>query len=229
MSSSRSIRFYYDLISQPCRALYIFLQQTKIPHQKCPTALRKWEHTTPEFLQNVSRFGKVPAIVEAPSNFKLAESIAILRYLSREHNVPDHWYPRDIRKRARVDEYLEWQHTNTRAHCASYVRYVWRGPLRGEPMEGRTAERLRAEMIACLDFIETNLLSDEGRYIDGGTDITIADLIAACEIEQPKLTGYDPRVGRPRLTAWIQRVRERTQPDYDEAHQVVHKFAPKLT
>lgn len=48
-------------------------------------------------------------------------SVAILRYLCRTYNVADHWYPKDSVKQARVDEYLEWQHTNTRAHCARYV------------------------------------------------------------------------------------------------------------
>ncbi|XP_062550797.1 glutathione S-transferase theta-3-like [Armigeres subalbatus] len=224
MASGRNIRFYYDLISQPCRALYIFLEQNKIPHQKCPIALRKWEHSAPEYMQNVNRFGKVPAIV-TENNFKLAESIAILRYLTREFAVPDHWYPRDSRRRARVDEYLEWQHSNTRLHCASYVRYVWRGPLRGEVVEPKVAKRLQAEMIGCLDFIESNVLQRDMRFI-AGDDITIADLVAACEIEQPKLTGYDARVDRPKLTAWIQRVKEYTQPDYNEAHKILHKFAP---
>lgn len=227
MANGRSIRFYYDLISQPCRALYIFLEQNKIPYQKCPIALRKWEHTTPEYLQNVNRFGKVPAIVDG-KNFKLAESIAILRYLAREFTVPDHWYPRDSRRRARVDEYLEWQHSNTRLHCAGYVRYVWRGPLRGETMDPRVAKRLKAEMVGCLDFIETNVLQRDVHFI-AGDEISIADLVAACEIEQPKLAGYDARVGRPKLTAWMQRVKETTQPDYDEAHKVLNKFAPTAT
>lgn len=47
-------------------------------------------------------------------------SIAILRYLAREKNLPDFWYPKDSKQQARVDEYLEWQHNNTRAFCASY-------------------------------------------------------------------------------------------------------------
>lgn len=207
------------------------------------------KHTTPEYLQNVNRFGKVPAIVDG-KNFKLAESIAILRYLAREFAVPDHWYPRDSRRRARVDEYLEWQHSNTRLHCAGYVCYVWRGPLRGETMDPRVAKRLKAEMVGCLDFIESNVLQREARFI-AGDEISIADLVATCEIEQPsecrrfggfyrminwnvsvlftELAGYDARVGRPHLTAWMQRVKETTQPDYDEAHKILNKFAPTTT
>lgn len=49
-------------------------------------------------------------------------SIAILRYLCRTYNVADHWYPKDYKKQARIDEYLEWQHNNTRAHCTEYFR-----------------------------------------------------------------------------------------------------------
>ncbi|XP_055608656.1 glutathione S-transferase theta-3-like [Uranotaenia lowii] len=223
-------RLYYDLISQPCRALYIFLEQAEIPYQKCPVALRKWEHTSADFLQNVNRFGKVPAIVEGP-DFKLAESVAILRYLCREYSssVADHWYPRDSRQRARVDEYLEWQHANTRAHCTGYVRYVWRGPLRGEKVDKRVAENMRLEMIRCLDFIESNLFEEGGDQFIAGSQISIADLVAVCEIEQPKLTGYNARIGRPKLAAWMQRVKEYTQPHYDEAHKVLNHFAPTVT
>lgn len=47
-------------------------------------------------------------------------SIAILRYICRTYKVADHWYPKDSMKQARVDEYLEWQHLNTRADCALY-------------------------------------------------------------------------------------------------------------
>ena len=47
-------------------------------------------------------------------------SIAILGYLSQKYNVPDHWYPRhDLRRRARVDEYTQWHHVNTRFQSAS--------------------------------------------------------------------------------------------------------------
>lgn len=41
-------------------------------------------------------------------------SIAILLYLARKFKTPDHWYPSDLQKRARVDEYLSWQHVNIR-------------------------------------------------------------------------------------------------------------------
>ncbi len=68
------------------------------------------EHLSDDYEQNVNRFKKIPAIVD--NDFKLAESIAIYRYLASEHEIVDNWYPKDPKKRARVDEYLEWQHVS---------------------------------------------------------------------------------------------------------------------
>ena len=52
----------------------------------------------------------------------LTHSVAILLYLTHKYKVPDHWYPQDLQARARVDEYLAWQHTTLRRSC---LRALW--------------------------------------------------------------------------------------------------------
>lgn len=37
-------------------------------------------------------------------------SSAIMTYLVGKYNLPDHWYPSDLKKRAKIDEYLHWHH-----------------------------------------------------------------------------------------------------------------------
>lgn len=53
--------FYYDLMSQPCRALYIFLKMAGIPFESKQIALRKLEHMTDEY-SKINPFKKVPVI-----------------------------------------------------------------------------------------------------------------------------------------------------------------------
>ena len=58
----------------------------------------------------------------------MSPSVAILLYLSRKYEAPDHWYPQDLQTRARVDEYLSWQHTDLQTSC---IRTMWQKVSRG--------------------------------------------------------------------------------------------------
>ena len=52
-------------------------------------------------------------------------SVAILKYLADKFKCSDHWYPKQLQMRAKVDEYLAWQHLNTRYNCGKlFVREV---------------------------------------------------------------------------------------------------------
>ncbi|GCB76170.1 hypothetical protein scyTo_0018307 [Scyliorhinus torazame] len=115
MASRLPLRIYYDLLSQPSRAVLIFLRRTGIPHVEKPVALRKGEQRSPEFTK-LNPMQKVPVIED--NGFVLTESVAILKYLATKYNVPQYWYPEDTMQRAKVDEYMAWQHANVRYHAA---------------------------------------------------------------------------------------------------------------
>lgn len=52
-------------------------------------------------------------------------SVAIIQYLCNRYDLPEHWYPRkDIKAQAKVNEYLNWQHANTRMNCAMVFRHL---------------------------------------------------------------------------------------------------------
>lgn len=73
------MKFYYDLMSQPSRALYIFFKLNKqIPVTYVPVKLGQGEHLSEEFKNNINRFQKAPCIIE-DDGWKLAESVAIFR------------------------------------------------------------------------------------------------------------------------------------------------------
>uniref|UniRef100_A0A3B5M6C7 GST N-terminal domain-containing protein n=1 Tax=Xiphophorus couchianus TaxID=32473 RepID=A0A3B5M6C7_9TELE len=115
MATGRVVEVYLDLLSQPCRAVHILLTRTKIPHRVHSVALRKGEHRTSEF-SKLNPMQKVPVLVDG--GFVLTESDAILKYLATTFDIPEHWYPWQPERRARVDEYTAWHHSNTRPHAA---------------------------------------------------------------------------------------------------------------
>jgi len=39
--------------------------------------------------------------------------------------------------------------------------------------------------------------------------------------------GYDVKVGRPKIAKYMERVRQRLNPHYDDVHSVVHKIQKK--
>ena len=152
------------------------------------------------------------------------------RYLKNTTTqIPDSIYPSDIKARAQVDEYLEWQHNNTRITCAMYFQLMWLLPkMFGKESNPKQIAEMKKRMETCLDQIENIWLADN-KFIVGNT-LTAADVFAICEIEQPRIAGYDAKVGRPKLSAWMERVKKATNPYFDEAHVVVEKAiaAPKI-
>ncbi|XP_074777454.1 glutathione S-transferase theta-1 isoform X3 [Athene noctua] len=136
------LELYLDLLSQPCRSIYIFARSNNIPFEfkhvelfkdsvlgKKPAAGSGAEQpragpSNSEGAGKVSLLKKVPALKDG--DFTLAECTAILLYLSRKYNTPDHWYPSDIEKRAQVDEYLSWHHANIRANAP---KTMWIKPV----------------------------------------------------------------------------------------------------
>ncbi|XP_065081923.1 glutathione S-transferase theta-1-like [Ochlerotatus camptorhynchus] len=220
----RPVKFFYDLLSTHSRALYMFFEATKIPYDPIPVCATKGEHLTDEYKQCVNRFQQVPSIID--DGFKLSNGVTILKYLIREKLIPEHWYPRDNQVRAKIDEYLEWQHDNSSKVFNAYVQEKW--TLKNAEDDRSSVEKVeeyRRQVEQNLNQLEREWLVP-GRFIIGDR-ITIADILAACEIEQPKIVGMDPFQGRPKLAAWVEKVRYTMTPYYQEAHQDFYKFTEK--
>lgn len=207
---------------------------------------------TDEFRDNVNRFQKVPAIVD--KDFKLSESVAIFRYLAAKNKIDDNWYPQDLQLRGRIDEYLEWQHANTRMTCSYYfiLKYLKPRMAGKEPGDDQVVMSSLRQMEDTLDTMEDLWLSDKPKTFIGGLEqISFADLLAVCELEQPSMcrlhcpyqisktktiiyiinniftgvAGYEPGDGRPKIQNWLNSVKELTNPHYDEAHKFVYKLS----
>ncbi|XP_037536742.1 glutathione S-transferase theta-2 [Nematolebias whitei] len=217
MATGRLVDVYLDLLSQPCRAVHILLTCTNIPHRVHTVALRKGENRTPEFTK-LNPMQKVPVMVD--NSFVLTESDAILKYLAMTCDIPEHWYPRQLEQRARVDEYTAWHHTNTRPKAAKVFILEVLLPMqfRAQVDEVRL-KRALSELEDMLDKLESMFLRRQPFLC--GDDITVADLLAVCELMQPLGGGRDILKDRPQLQRWKSRVQSAVGESFDEAHAVL--------
>ncbi|CAG9860580.1 unnamed protein product [Phyllotreta striolata] len=216
------LKLYYDLLSQPSRSLYILLKLSKIPFEQCLVSLAKGEQLTKEFAETKSIFQKIPFIHDG--DFRLNESVAIVRYLSRQYTLDDKWYPKESKKQAKADEFLEWNHSNVRLNCSTYFIVKWRNPLISgkQPSEDRIKSLTKYMEKSLTDF--ENIFLTNGPYILGD-NLSYVDIHAACEIEQTRVAGYDARNYSPKIKNWIEHVRSECNPVYDEAHKFINKLA----
>ena len=71
------------------------------------------------------------------------------------------------------------------------VQHKWLIPLRtGNPIEEKQLENFWTKMNKNLDQIEQIWLENGKKKFICGDKISVADIVACCELEQPKMAGY---------------------------------------
>jgi len=220
---TQPLKFYFDVLNQSSRALYIFLEASKIPYEAIPISILKGEHLTGEYRDKVNRFKKVPAITD--HGYPLSESVAIFRHLFREKLVPEHWYPRRELGRSRIDEFLEWQQRNMGMACHNYFQEKWLVPyLQKTPPNNNSVNAATKQLDNSLNDFEQLFLDAKSSFLIG-ENISYADLMAICTLDQPKTIGYDPFKHRIKLARWYKSVQKELGPYYSE---VLESFVTKL-
>ena len=212
------LKIYGFPTTHPSRGVLIFARAANIEHEFIPVDLMRNEQKGEAYLR-VNPLGQVPAMVDG--DFHLSESHAILTYLATTRQVADHWYPSDPQKRALVDRYLHWHHLNL--HRGAYMTYARvLAPLLGHsppPALVSEAEDVFAKAVTVLE----GWLS-ERRYI-AGEEVSVADLVALCEITQQRLCDLDLSPF-PHIQAWVMRLFE--IPAVVEGHRDFNAFQAML-
>uniref|UniRef100_A0A3Q2Y6D8 glutathione transferase n=1 Tax=Hippocampus comes TaxID=109280 RepID=A0A3Q2Y6D8_HIPCM len=201
------MELYLDLRSQPCRSVFMFAKLNAIPFDFKLVDLAKGEQYGEEF-GKISPVRKVPVMKDG--DFVLTESVAILQYLAEKHasRLPDHWYPADLRQRARVNEYLSWQQMNLRAHGSKVFL-----------LKSKVCVFVE-ELSQTVDVLDKYFLGE--KLFLCGASISLADLVAVAEIMQPVSSGVDVFSGRPKLSAWCERVKKEVGVAlFDEANAAI--------
>uniref|UniRef100_A0A8C3F2G3 glutathione transferase n=1 Tax=Chrysemys picta bellii TaxID=8478 RepID=A0A8C3F2G3_CHRPI len=117
-----------------------------------------------------------------------------------------HWYPSDLQKRARVDEYRPWQHTTVRAN-ASKMLWVKVSGL-----------NIKSCQVPLPDLFIEKFLQDKPFIV--GSEISLADLVAIREFMQPVGAGCNIFEGWPKLVTWHSQVEEAVGKElFQEVHE----------
>ncbi|XP_056676507.1 glutathione S-transferase theta-4-like isoform X1 [Monodelphis domestica] len=210
-----SLELYLDLISPPCRSIYVFAKMNNIRFDYFPVDLLRGDHHSKEF-EAINMLKTVPVLKEG--DFTLIESVAILLYLTRKYRTSIYWYPPDVQLRGLIDEYMAWQHDSIHLKMQKFLWSKLLIPLiTGQEMPKEKQDELLGEVNVNVQLFTDHFLKD--KPFIAGNIISLADLLAAMEMMQAVGASYNIFMGKPKLNAWRQRVEDSVGARlFEEAH-----------
>jgi glutathione S-transferase len=187
-NNKNNLTIYGDYLSQPFRAIVCFCKLNKIPYDIKFINLGIGQHLSDDY-KKINPFGKIPAISLDQENFKMAESCSILRFLASYYKTNEKWYPnKDPFRRALIDQWMDWHHSNSRFALSNFVfSKVFKPKLeeKGIKRETFNTDQMVGKVLGFLNKILST------RHYIADDEISIADLIIVCEINQLFLVKYD--------------------------------------
>ncbi|KAI6660535.1 Glutathione S-transferase theta-2-like [Oopsacas minuta] len=211
------LKLFCDLVSQPCRAIVLLLEINNIPHQREVISLLKGEHRKHEELLAANPNKMLPVIKDG--TFVIYESATILRYLCSSRDLPDHWYPKDLKKRVLVDQFFDWFPTNLRKGASGwFLNEVLLKKPSTDPLIEQSKETLRKALTIFNDFT----LRDS-KFI-AGEEISVADIQAVCELTQHWAIGINIYTGYANVERWIADCTKELQPHFNNVYVEIYKM-----
>uniref|UniRef100_A0A7S3EJJ0 Glutathione transferase n=1 Tax=Rhodosorus marinus TaxID=101924 RepID=A0A7S3EJJ0_9RHOD len=181
---------YGSPLSQPTRAVRILLASSNIDYEFRKVKLRELENKSEWFLK-LNPNGLVPVIDD--EGFVLSEAAAIMAYVCESRKLHG-IYPPDVQKRALVDQWLHWAHSNSRLG----TRVVLHEKLLNRKARPGEVERFTAALRVLDDHLSTrNFLVDE---------LSIADLFVCVDLDQTHIANIYDFSDFPNVLEWFSRI-----------------------
>ncbi|XP_054290231.1 uncharacterized protein LOC129005387 [Macrosteles quadrilineatus] len=189
--------------SPAVRSVNLVIHQLGLEAEFKVIDLSKREHLSPEF-SKLNPFHTVPVIDD--DGFILWESKAIMTYLASKYAKDDSLYPKDLQKRAIVDQ---------RLHYSNDVYYVGREISRSLVFgnkSGITEDELK-KVQQTQDNIEKLL---EGQKFMAGDHLTLADFAYVTMVDVSEV--MNPSKNHPLTKAWFERCKS-TMKDFEKVNK----------
>jgi glutathione S-transferase len=170
-----------------------------IEYQRIDAGGKFGVNDTPEYLAKNPN-GLVPVLEQ--DDFVLYESNAIVRYLVGSDPARRFW-PQDLRERADVDRWMEWQSSNyTPAMTAIFWQLVRTAPAQRDPA---VIEASRAKCEKLTAVLDAHLQRHEWL---AGERFSAADIVVGCAAHR-WLNLPVERTARPGVERWYLRLKAR--------------------
>jgi glutathione S-transferase len=216
-----SMKLHFHPVSTASRPVALFCAEAKIAYEPIIVDLMTGEHTKEPFLK-LNPSAMVPVLEDG--DFVLTESSAILKYLADKFDSPA--YPKDPKKRARVNERMDWINTNLYREWGYHLVYpqVFPHHVRNpEVAHTATVSWGKEKVEHWLGILDKHIIGSN-KYICGD-EITIADYFAAEIFSCGALIGAS--FGKySNVDRWMKTMR--ALPSWNKVNEVVDGFAASL-
>jgi len=216
------MKLYYHPISTTSRPVMLFAAENHIPLEMQVVDLFTGEHVQPPYAA-INPNKLVPTLVDG--DFTLTENSAILKYLADKIDSPA--YPKDLKKRARVNERMDWTSTQLcidLVYALVYPQIFDAHKRRSDEAQAATLERGKQRAQAWLEVLDKNVLGADNAYLCGN-DMTIADYHAASYVALAEVIGSD-LAAYPNVKRWLGRMK--ALKSWPQVYQVIDGFAASL-
>jgi glutathione S-transferase len=193
------MKLYMHPVSMTSRAVRLFIHENKIPCDEQLVDLMTGEHLKPPYT-GINPNKLVPVLEDG--DLRLTESSAIIKYLADKTNSPA--YPKDLKKRAKVNEMMDWFNTQFYRDFGYGMAYPQIFPHHKRPTDDvQTATIAWGQERAkgWLQILNDYWIGPNNQYVCGN-EITIADYLGIAlttlgEVIRCDFSQY------PNVTRWI--------------------------
>jgi glutathione S-transferase len=170
------MKLYYHPVSTTSRPVVLFAAESGIPLDFQIVDLFTGEQYQPPY-SAINPSHQVPVLEDG--DFRLSESSAILKYLGDKTDSPA--YPKHPRKRARVNERMDWFNTGFYRDYSYGFIYPQIFPFMKRPddnVQSGTIAWGKDKALGWLKILDESLIGPRNDFVCGDT-ITIADYLGA--------------------------------------------------
>ena len=215
------MKLYMHPVSTASRPVRLFITEKNIPVDEQVIDLMTGEHYKDEYAAiNPSRM--VPTLVDG--DLRMTESSAILKYLAAKIDAPE--YPKDLKKRAKVDEAMDWFNTQFYRDFGYGLLYPQIFPQHKRPTDEQHTGTItwgKNKAKAWFSVLDTHYIGSR-QYV-AGDQISIADYFGACIVTAGELIGCTYE-GYPNVQRWLGTMKQLAS--WPKINEVMYGFAGSM-